>query len=239
METNLKLEKGDKTHSKFPYQQLIGSLMYLSVLTRPDISYCISYLSQFNNCNTETHWKHAKRVLRYLSGTKYYGLLYVKNNLDIAGYADADWASDNQDRKSYTGYCFIYSGCLVSHESRKQQTVALSSTEAEYMAVCEASKEAIYLKKLLTELIDRGNIPIELYNDSQSAKRLTENCVYHRRSKHIDVKFHFIREAVGNRLVVVKYLETNEMPADILTKSLSKNKHYYFMNKMGVVMLHA
>lgn len=112
MEINLKLEKRKNIDSKFPYQQLIGSLMYLSVLTRPDISYCISYLSQFNNCNTETHWKHAKRVLKYLSCTKSFGLKYVKNNLDLIGFADADWASDNLDRRSYTGYCFIYSGCI-------------------------------------------------------------------------------------------------------------------------------
>lgn len=238
MEGNLKLQKGENSNSKFPYQQLIGSLMYLSILTRPDISYCISYLSQFNNYNTETHYKHAKRVLKYLYSTKSFGLKYVKNNSDLMGYADADWASDNLDRKSYTGYCFIYSNCIVSHESRKQQTVALSSTEAEYMAACEATKEAIHLRNLLHELTNRqNNVPVTIYTDSQSAQKLTENSVYHRRTKHIDVKFHFIREAVGKRYVKLEYLRSSEMPADLLTKSLSKIKHYYFVKKMGVVKL--
>lgn len=237
METNLKLEKGKTVTSKYPYQQLIGSLMYLSVLTRPDSSYCVSYLSQFNNCNSETHWKHAKRVLKYLSYTKSFGLMYVKDNSDITGFVDADWASDVVDRKSYTGYCFKYSGCVVSHECRKQQTVALSSTEAEYMAISEASKEAIFIKNLLSELLCRENLPILLYNDNQSAKKLTENCMYHKRSKHIDVRFHFIREAVEGQLIKIEFLSSSEMPADILTKSLCKIKHYYFMQKLGIVKL--
>lgn len=237
MEVNLKLEKSKNEMSNCLYQQLIGSLMYLSVLTRPDISYCISYLSQFNNCNNETHWKHAKRVLKYLSSTKLYGLMYVKNDSDILGFVDADWASDAIDRRSYTGYCFIFSGCVVSHESRKQQTVALSSTEAEYMAVCEASKEAIFLKNLLCELINRKNLPVVLCNDNQSAKKLSENCMYHKRSKHIDVRYHFIREAVANDLVKIEYLKTSDMPADMFTKSLCKIKHYNFMKKIGLVEL--
>lgn len=127
--------------------------------------------------------------------------------------------------------------CVVSHESRKQQTVALSSTEAEYMAVCEASKEAIFLKNLLCELINRKNLPVILCNDNQSAKKLSENCMYHKRSKHIDVRFHFIREAVANNLVKIEYLKTSDMPADMLTKSLCKIKHYNFMKKIGLVEL--
>ncbi|KAJ8709817.1 hypothetical protein PYW08_000038 [Mythimna loreyi] len=236
MEVNLKLEKSENliSKSKYPYQQLIGSLMYLSVLTRPDISYCVSYLSQFNNSYREIHWKHAKRVLKYLSHTKCFGLLYVKNNADIVGYVDADWASDTIDRRSYTGFCFIYSGCVVSHECKKQQTVALSSTEAEYMAICEASKEAIFLKNLLHELVNRDCGPIILYNDNQSAQKLSENCMYHRRSKHIDVKFHFIREAVEKKLVKINYLSTVDMPADLFTKSLCKVKHYNFVEKIGI-----
>lgn len=235
MEVNLKLDKGQDISSKYPYQQLIGSLMYLSILTRPDISFCVSYLSQFNNCNSEIHWKHAKRVLKYLSYTKSFGLMYVKNDSDIVGFVDADWASDTVDRRSYTGFCFIYSGCIVSHECKKQQTVALSSTEAEYMAICEASKEAIFLKNLLHELVNRNDGPILLYNDNQSAQKLSENCMYHKRSKHIDVRFHFIREAVENKLVKIKYLNTTEMPADLFTKSLCKVKHNNFVKKIGVV----
>uniref|UniRef100_A0A2A4J3A4 Reverse transcriptase Ty1/copia-type domain-containing protein n=1 Tax=Heliothis virescens TaxID=7102 RepID=A0A2A4J3A4_HELVI len=238
MEVNLKLEKDEnKNVTNLPYQQLIGSLMYISVLTRPDISFTVSFLSQYNNCYSEIHWKHAKRVLKYLYETKTYGLMYVKNNCDLIGFVDADWGSNMIDRRSFTGYCFLYSGCVISHECRKQQTVALSSTEAEYMAICEASKEAIFLKNLLSELIISNNNPIVLYNDSQSAQNLADNNMYHRRSKHIDIRFHFIREIVEKKIIKLNYLNTSQMPADLLTKSLGKEKHYSCLNKMGIVNL--
>lgn len=112
MENNLKLNKGEvKNDTNFPYQQLIGALMYLAVLTRPDISFCVSYLSQFNNCFDESHWKCAKRVLRYLKGTKNHGLTFTKTDiLELEGFVDADWAADITDRKSFTGFCFKLSG---------------------------------------------------------------------------------------------------------------------------------
>lgn len=234
MEINLKLDKGEHCDKKYPYQQLIGSLMYLSVLTRPDISYSISFLSQFNNCFNKVHWQHAKRVLKYLKATKSYRLTYTKDDLDIVGYVDADWASNTVDRRSYTGYCFKLSGAVISHECRKQQTVALSSTEAEYMGVCEASKEAIFLKNVLLDLTEKDIGPIVLFNDNQSAKRLTENCMYYKRSKHIDVRFHFIRDVVASNLVKIVYLHTSNMIADIFTKSLPCVKHYKFLLELGM-----
>lgn len=234
MEINLKLDKSESCNEKYPYQQLIGSLMYLSILTRPDISFSISFLSQFNNCFNKVHWQHAKRVLKYLKTTKSYCLTYTKDDLDIVGYVDADWASNAVDRRSYTGFCFKLSGAVISHECRKQQTVALSSTEAEYMGVCEASKEAIFLKNVMLFLTGKEVGPIVLYNDNQSAKKLTENCMFYKRSKHIDVRFHFIREAVANNLVKIVYLPTTCMPADILTKSLPSVKHYKFLLDLGL-----
>ncbi|CAH2099425.1 unnamed protein product [Euphydryas editha] len=102
IEYNLKLDKSDNIEKQFPYQHLLGSLMYLSVLTRPDISFSISYLSQFNNCFTAVHWKHAKRILKYLKKIKSYGLMYIKDDNNLIGFVDADWGSNNIDRKSYT-----------------------------------------------------------------------------------------------------------------------------------------
>lgn len=181
MEVNLKLEKGDNNCSKqYPYQQLIGSLLYLSMLTRPDIFFSVCYLSQFNNNHNETHWKHVKCILTYLQKTKHFGLKYVKDDLDLIGYADADWASDCVDHKSYTGFMFKMSGSVISFECKKQSTIALSSTEAEYMAICEASKEAIYLKNLLFESKCRNDLPVLLYNDNQSAQLLTKHSVFHK-----------------------------------------------------------
>lgn len=233
MECNLKLDKAECVEKQYPYQQLIGHLMYLSVLTRPDISYSVSYLSQFNNCFSSVHWHHAKRILKYLQKTKSYGLKFTKDNCNLEGFVDADWASNTIDRKSYTGFCFKLSGCVISYECRKQQTVALSSTEAEYMAIAEACKEAIYLKTLLSDICN-CNYTVLIFNDNQGAQKLTENPLFHKRTKHIDVRYHFVREAVANKLVKIVYLSTSEMPADLLTKSLSGAKHNYFLKLLGI-----
>lgn len=234
MEVNLKLEKTQDICYDCPYQRLLGSLMYLAVLTRPDISYSVSFLSQFNNSYNETHWKHAKRVLKYLKCTKNYGLIFSKdNNCTIEGFVDADWGSDVNDRKSYSGFCFTLSNSVISFECKKQRNVALSSTEAEYVSMSEASKEAVYLNNLYSEIVGNSG-PIIMYNDSQSAQRLALNPIFHRRSKHIDIRYHFVREVVQNNLINICYLETAEMPADIFTKSLGSVKHYYFMRKLGI-----
>lgn len=232
LETKLELEVVEEKID-VPYQRLIGSLMYLAVLTRPDISFSVSYLSQFNNCYKETHWKCAKRILRYLQGTKDYCLKFKDDNSALVGYVDADWASNSIDRKSYTGFAFKLCSSVISWESAKQKTVALSSTEAEYMAISEAAKEAIYLRNVLSELIG-FTICVALFNDNQSAQKLSINPVFHKRSKHIDVRHHFIREAISNKHVIVKYIPTNDMPADILTKSLSAEKHCKFLIELGV-----
>ncbi|XP_026475639.1 uncharacterized protein LOC113380719 [Ctenocephalides felis] len=232
MESDLKLSSG-KIEQELPYQQLIGSLMYLAVMTRPDIAYSLSYLSQFNNCYVSSHFKSAKRVLKYLQGTKKYGLKFKKDSENLVGYTDADWASDNVDRKSYTGFCFKFSNSIISWESSKQKTVALSSTEAEYMAISDASKEAIYLKNLLMELTD-VNESVRIYNDNKSAQKLSYNPVFHKRSKHIDVRHHFIREAIADGVIDLKYMQTNDMPADIFTKSLSVHKHLKFLKQLGM-----
>lgn len=132
---------------------------------------------------------------------------------------------------------FKMSGSVVSYECKKQSVIALSSTEAEYVAICEASKEGFYLRNMLLELNFRNNIPVLMYNDNQSAQKLTKNSVLHKRSKHIDVKFHFVRIAVENKFVIINYLNTNDMPADILTKGLSCQKHYKFLKEFGVTEL--
>lgn len=215
------------------YQKLIGSLMFLAVMTRPDIAYSVSFLSQFNNCHTEYHWKCAKRVLRYLKGTKNYCLVFKKTNEDLQGHVDADWGSDKTDRKSYTGFVFKLSGGAVSWKSCKQKTVALSSTEAEYMALSEATKEAIYLRNLLCEI--SGSLDcITIFNDNQGAQKLCSNPVFHDRSKHIDIRHHFVREALQNKTIDLKYVCSDEMLADVLTKGLKSVKHSKFVVGLGL-----
>lgn len=225
LEMGKKINKTESSHEKdLPYQALIGSLMYLAVCSRPDIAHAVSLLSQFNNCYTKEHWVSAKRVLRYLKGTLDYRLVYRKTGMPLSGYVDADWAGDEIDRKSYTGFAFLLGGAVFSWESKKQRTVALSSTEAEYMGLSEATKEGIFIRNILQEVLGQHNI-IKLHNDNQSAQKLAKNPVFHNRSKHIDVRHHFVREAVKNRQIDLEFVPTENMIADIFTKGLCKAKH--------------
>lgn len=234
MECNISLENGDQDQlSMYPYQNLIGSLMYLAVIARPDIAFSVSYLSQFNRSYSQLHWKHAKRILKYLKGTKHYCLRFSKENMELVGFVDADWGNNSIDRKSYTGYAFKFCGSVVSWQSCKQKTVALSSTEAEYMAISEAVKEAIYLKGLLYELMGTA-LCVNLFSDNQGAIKLSANDTYHKRSKHIDIRHHFVRQVIAEKQIVLKHLPTHEMPADILTKSLPAVKHNYFSKMLGI-----
>ncbi|XP_036150019.1 secreted RxLR effector protein 161-like [Monomorium pharaonis] len=155
-----------------PYQELIGSLLYLATCTRPDISYAVNYLTQYNTRYNSTHWTAAKRVLWYLKGTADIGFIYKKTEKTVEGYVDADWANCTSDRRSYTGYAFILSGCPIAWESRKQKTVALSSTEAEYMALTEAAKQATYLRHFLLELGFNTLAEIKVFCDNNGARKL-------------------------------------------------------------------
>lgn len=237
MEPGTKLMKpeGEPTpeEAKLPYRELIGALTYLSTATRPDISYAVSCLSQFNNCYRRNHWTAAKRVLRYLKGTMNLGLVYRKGNEPLRGHVDADWGSCPNDRKSFTGYAFILGGSPITWDAKKQKTVALSSTEAEYMALSEAAKEAIYLRGMLGELrMETGQI--EVFNDNMSASKLAENSVFHARSKHIDMRHHFIRDALKRKELKVLHAATDKMPADVLTKGLVRVRHISCVEMLGL-----
>lgn len=223
-----------KKANQHEYQSIIGALTYLAITTRPDILHTVNKLAQRN---TDPHVEHlvaVKNILRYLAGTANYKLTFKAGQKDVFGYADADWASCTTDRKSYTGYIFFINGCAVSWESRKQNAVALSSTEAEYMAMSNAAKEAIYLRRLLTEIEYSNGDPVLLNVDNQGAYKLAQNPVFHNRTKHVDIKFHHVREVVRNKEIELKYCPTNEMVADILTKNLCKTKHVNFANLIGL-----
>ncbi|KAL7290151.1 hypothetical protein TKK_0015865 [Trichogramma kaykai] len=234
--TGIKLEP-NKSHKSdsLPYRELIGALMYLSVGIRPDITHAVSWLSQFNSCFDKTHWAAAKRVLRYLKGTSNVKLVYSKDKDGLKGFADADWGSDISDRRSYTGYVFTLSNGAVSWYSKKQKSVALSSTESEYMSLSDASKEAIYLSRLLKELGFSHSAKTVLYNDNQSAGKLATNPIFHARSKHIDIRAHFVRDALKSGKFELKYLPTEEMTADILTKALPKAKTEFCVRSLGLI----
>lgn len=237
-EANLHLKKADNDNEilkNIPYQELIGCLLYLSQGTRPDIAYIVNQLSRFNNKPTSEHWMAAKRVLRYLKATQQLKLTFKKNDANIVGYCDADWATDTEDRRSCSGYIFTFQGAAISWCSKRQPTIALSTTEAEYMSLSTATQEAIWLKQLDEDFWPAmSEIPITIFCDNQSAISISGDDIYHARSKHIDIRYHFVRERVSNKQVSVRYKSTQDMLADVLTKGLHRPKHQMFTLAMGL-----
>lgn len=233
-EVGLKLEKATNVQKDLPYQSVIGSLMYLAVATRPDIMYSVSHLSQFNTCYNDTHWKAAKRVLRYLKGTSDLCLRFKKTEEPLVGYADADWASCTIDRRSYTGHCFIYGGAFVSWESRKQRTVALSTCEAELMAITEAVKESVHLLRLM-EGMKVPQDALRVYNDNQAAQNALKNPIVSSKTKHISIKENFVKEMLRNGSLELAYKRTEDMVADMFTKALPEPKLRALRTSAGLV----
>lgn len=219
-----------------PYRELVGSLTYLASSTRPDIAFSASYLGQFNNCFDETHWKAAKRVLKYLKGTMNAGLVYGPDSNPLIGYTDSDWGNCHVDRRSHSfGFLFVLSGCPITWDAKKQKTVALSSCEAEYMAFAECAKEAIFLQRFLKELGFNDLSNVTIYGDNLGAIKLAENPIFHQRSKHIDIKYHYVRDALRSENLNIKHVSTTDM----LTKGLPKRKHLECLEKAAIHLSHS
>jgi hypothetical protein len=230
-----KTEDNPLDTAKYPYSELVGSLMYLAVCTRPDIAQATGSLARYMANPSVIHWTAALGVLRYLAATQDHGILYEPSydSDKIKGYADADYAGDIDTRRSTTGYVFILNGGAISWSSRLQPTVAVSTAEAEYMAAAFAVKEALWLRKLLMDL-GKGSEPIRIYGDNQSALKLIKHPIASLRSKHIDIVYHFTRERAARGEVKFEYIQTDDMVADIMTKPLPENKIEKFRNAMGV-----
>lgn len=177
-------------------------MLYLVQGTRPNIAFAVNDVSRFNTNFDIAHWKAVKRILRYLRGTINYKLKYSKGIDDgLVGFSDADWASDIDKRRSCTGYFFKMSNGAITWGSKRQPTVALSSAETEYMALSSAVQEAVWLKQFGAELCNGLSESIRLFSDSQSAIKLAESDGFRQRSKHIDIRHHYIREKVEDKTV--------------------------------------
>ncbi len=217
------------------YRQLVGSLNYLTT-TRPDIAYSVSILSQFMAKPYESHWKETKKVLRYLKGTLNFGIMYADEfDVELAGYSDSDWARNPDDRKSTTGYVFNIGSGPISWSSKKQPIVSLASTKAEYKALCSATCEAIWIRRILEDVGETQQAPTIIRCDNQSTIKLENNPIYHARTKHIETQHHFVREKLPSKEIDLSYCNTNENVADIFTKPLGKAKFEMCKNKLYIV----
>jgi hypothetical protein len=229
------LSNEDEKFDTQTYQQAIGCLTYLSVISRPDISAAVAALSQFMAKPSKDHWIGVKRVLRYLKGTLDYGLKYsADENPTLVGYSDSDWAGDINTRRSTSGYVFQVANSTVSWSSKRQRTVAKSSTEAEYIALSLAAQEAIWLQRLLYDVGFKIRKPITIFEDNQGTIELAKNAKYHNRTKHIDICHHFIRERVQSKEINVVYCRTDDMKADILTKGLARSSYEKLRDLIGI-----
>ncbi len=216
------------------YQSKTGSIMWPSLGSRPDISYSAGFLGRANASPTTAHSTAQKRVLRYLNGTKDYGIFYNTNSTEgLVGYSDSDYAGNTSDRKSTTGIVFTMLGGAISWSSSKQKTVSTSTVQAEYTAMSSSVKEALWIKQLLEELsFTCGTVSIRA--DSQGALDLALNAQFSQKTKHIDIKHHFIRDHTESGDISLSYIPTDEMTADILTKPLPRPAFEKLRAKLGI-----
>jgi hypothetical protein len=221
--------------AKVPYREAVGCLLYISITCRPDISYAVSQVAKFCQNPGRAHWSAVKKILAYLSGTTELGILFEKNETNpISGYTDADYGGDLDNRCSTSGSVFFVYGNLVSWSSKRQKCISQSTTEAEYVAASDACKEAVWLSSLLTELGETEEKSVPMYCDNQSAIQSIRNPAFHQRTKHIDVRYHFIRSLQENGIIDVSYVPSKEQKADILTKPLPKPEFKRMCQQLGL-----
>lgn len=236
MELNLKLEPAEVENSSLKYRNLIGALLYIANGTRPDISFAVNYLSRYQNCFSDTHYKYALRVLKYLYHTRFLKLNYNGNYDEVIdAYVDADWAADIIDRKSTTGILVRVFGNPVMWRSQKQKIVSRASTHAEFYALANCVEEVLPIKGVLCDLGVNVLNPVNVYEDNSGAIALAKNGKFCKNSKHIDISYHFVHDFEKKGIINVVKISTDEQLADILTKSLGKLKFQTFRMLLNVI----
>ena len=245
--------KDDKRIDQREYQQIVRSLMYAAIHTRPDIAFALGRLSQYLSDPAAHHGHALKTLLRYVRSTIDIGILYGaggNHGQGLIGYSDSDYAADRLERKSILGYVYMLGGGPISWMSRKQKSVATSTTEAEYMALSTCAKEGLWLVQLMKDigfekyfshnvnirenLKHQADSPMRLKGDNQAAIQLAKDAHIHDRSKHIDVAYHHIRDLHKRNRIQVEYIPSGEMIADGLTKPLNKPIFNLFIGQLGL-----
>ena len=217
-----------------PYNEAIGSVLWPAVVSRPDVAYAVGILSQFIQNPGPAHWEGLKRIINYLNTTKTYWLTYGGGDKEgVEGCCDADWAGQ-KDWHSISGYAFILGNGVITWSSKKQHIIALSSTESEYIAQTHAAKEAMWLKAFLEEVNGAKGRPVEIHCDNQGAIALAKDNKFHACTKHIDLRYHFLREAVEDQKISFSYIPTEDNVADIFTKALPRPKFVQLVGKLGL-----
>lgn len=219
------------------YRSIVGALQYLT-LTRPDLAFPVNKVCQFLHCPTAIHWAAVKRILRYVKQSIKVGLKIEKSDsLLVSGFSDADWAGCLDDRRSTGGFAVFLGSNLVSWSARKQPTVSRSSTEAEYKAVANATAEVMWIQTLLQELGIESPRAAKLWCDNIGAKYLSQNPVFHARTKHIEVDYHFVRERVSQKLLVIDFVSSGDQIADGFTKALPVRQLENFKHNLNLARL--
>lgn len=238
-EQSPKTESEKQAMTTYPYNVLTGVLLWLSGWTRPDCTSATRIFSRFISNPGMTHWVGAKRVLRYVKGTMHLGILYKRTNAypRLVSFSDSDWASDKDTRHSVSANCTMLCGGAISWMSKRQAVIALSSTEAEYTALTAAAQEAMYNRHFLESIGVPQKEPTVIYADNQSSIALAMNPVHHARTRHLDVKQHFIRQAVSSKQVKLQYVQTESNVADLFTKPLPRDRHLQHCESLGLVEL--
>ncbi|KAM0961429.1 hypothetical protein ACFX2A_021177 [Malus domestica] len=215
------------------YRSIVGALQYLT-WTRPDLSFAVNQLCQFLHCPTKTHFQAVKRVLRFLKGTVTDGFWFKKSSLHVTAFSDADWAGCVFDRHSTNGYCVYIGSNLISWSAKKQHTVARSSTEAEYRSLAHISAEITWICKIFNDIAFPLSKVSVLWCENISTIFLTSNPIFHARTKHVEIDYHYIRELVLASLLFVRFVPSHNQIADIHTKSLSKAQFQLLKSKLSL-----
>lgn len=213
---------------------VVGSLQYLT-LTKPEISFVVNVACQHMHAPHQSHFIAVKRILRYVQGSLYQGIFFAPGSLTVTAFSDADWAGNHIDKRSTTGYCVFLGSNLISWCAKKQPTVARSSTEAEYRALAHTAADVTWIQQLLIDLHVTPSLPHLIWCDNQSAIALAFNPIFHARTKHVEVDYHFIREKVLSKQISVQHVGTFHQVADIFTKSLSVDRFLLLRSKLKVV----